>query len=236
VVDRARVFGERPEAVERIAPGFFPAPFEREHVARYKWACRWIAGRVVLDVACGTGYGAAILRAAGARRVVSLDVSRDALRFGASRYALLPVGSDAHQLPVRTASCDAVVSLETIEHLRDPGAFAKELCRILRPGGELLLSTPNARRSLGTNPYHLNELALDELRLLLSRTGFRIRGIWGQHWGLPPGVWHKIKGLRRVLYEIERINTVTSWIGPGLRPRYWCLRTVKVERSRGESD
>jgi SAM-dependent methyltransferase len=230
LVDRARVFGERPQGVERIAPGFFDAAFEGEHLARYKWASRWIRNRIVLDVACGTGYGARILREAGARRVVSLDVSRDALRFGISRYAPLPVCSDAHRLPLRTASCEAVVSLETIEHLWDPVAFANELSRILRPGGELLLSTPNGARSLGTNPYHLHEMTLDQLRALLKETGFRLRGIWGQHWALPPGVWYKIKGLRRMLYEIEQMSTVTAWILAGLKPVYWCLRAVRVRR------
>jgi SAM-dependent methyltransferase len=227
-VHRARVFGEREGAVERIAPGFFPPPFEVEHVARYEWASRWVRDRLVVDVACGTGYGASILRAAGARSVLSLDVSRDALGFGLSRYSLLPVCSDAHELPLGTNSYETVVSLETIEHLDDPVAFARELWRVLRPRGEVMLSTPNAARSDGSNPYHLHEMNIDQLRALLQETGFRLRGIWGQHWGLSPGVWHKIKGLRRLLYEIERVATVTVWIHAGLKPRYWCVRAVKI--------
>ncbi len=227
-VDRARVFGERPEAVERIAPGFFHAGFEAEHLARYKWASRWVRGRIVLDVACGTGYGAFVLRPAGAAKIVSLDVSRDALQFGCGRYQIVPVCSDAQRLPVGTATCEAAVSLETIEHLADPVAFGKELRRVLRPGGELLLSTPNAARSLGTNPYHLHEMTLDELRGLLTETGFHLKGIWGQHWGLRRGIFHRIKGVRRILYEIERLAMVARWIRTGLRPLYWCVRAVRV--------
>jgi 2-polyprenyl-3-methyl-5-hydroxy-6-metoxy-1,4-benzoquinol methylase len=227
-VDRARVFGERGGAVERIAPGFFPPPFEAEHVARYKWASRWVRDRLVVDVACGTGYGASILRAGGARRVLSLDVSRDALRFGLSRYGLLAACSDAYQLPLGAATCEAVVSLETIEHLDDPATFARELWRVLRPQGELLLSTPNAARSRGSNPYHLQEMNIYDLRGLLKETGFRVEKTWGQHWGLHPGAWHKVKGIRRILYEIERMAAVRAWFPGGLKPIYWCLRATKV--------
>ncbi len=228
MVDRARVFGERPEAVERIAPGFFQPSFEAEHLARYRWASRWVRDRLVLDVACGTGYGASILRAAGARGVVSLDVSRHALRFGFSRYNIIPICGDAHRLPLGTATCETVVSFETIEHLGDPVAFGKELWRVLRPQGELLLSTPNAGRSCGSNPYHVHEMSIDELRGLLKETGFRLKRVWGQNWGLRPGVWHKIKGVRRILYEIERVPAVTVWIRTGLKPMHWCLRAVRL--------
>ena len=227
IIDRVRVFGERPEAVERIAPEYFDSWFVAEHLARYKWASRSVRGRVVLDVACGTGYGASILIAAGAGKVVSLDVSRDALRFGYSRYSMLATCCDAQALPVGTGSCDTVVSLETIEHLSDPAEFARELNRVLRPGGEVFLSTPNAVRSPGTNPYHLNEMTLDELRGLLQGSGFRVTGVWGQHWELPPGVWHKIRGLRAVLYKIERLPIVTSLALTGMRPFYWCIRAAR---------
>ena len=227
-VDRARVFGERPDAVERMAPGYFDPAFEAESLARYRWASRWVRDRVVLDVACGTGYGASILRGAGARIVVSVDLSRDALRFGRPRYGLAPVCSDAHQLPVAPEACDTVVSLETIEHLPDVVAFVGELQRVLRPRGELLLSTPNAGRSSGKNPYHVHEMTLRELRSVLENAGFQVTGTWGQHWGLPLGVWHRIKGVRRMLWEIERVAAVTRWIRAGLMPLYWCVHAVRA--------
>lgn len=226
-IDRARVFGERPEAVERIAPDFFDSWFVAEHVARYKWASQWVRGRLVLDVACGTGYGASILRAAGAEMVISLDVSRDALQFGCSRYSIIPTCCDAQCLPLNTSSCDAVVSLETIEHLPDPIAFVRELKRVLRGGGELLITTPNAVRSPGTNPYHLTEMTIDELRGILDSEGFHVTGIWGQHWKLPPGIWHRIKGLRALLYRIEQLPMVTTLARIGMAPYYWCIRATK---------
>ena len=227
-IDRVRVFGERSEAVERIAPGFFDRSFESEHLARYKWSSRWVDGRVVVDVACGTGYGAAILRGAGARGVVSLDVSRDALRFGFKRYSMVAVCCDAQSLPLGTGTSEVVVSLETIEHLANPIAFIKEIRRILRAGGELLLSTPNSSRSSRRNPYHINEMTLEELRNVLVEGGFRERGIWGQHWQAGSRVWPRIKGVRRILVEIERRNAVVNWIRLGLKPAYWCIRAVRA--------
>src|SRR5512143_2109670 len=90
-LNRAAIFGERHGAVERIAPGFCEPALEADHMARYRWAAQWVRGCIVLDAASGTGYGAEILRAAGARAVVSVDRSRLALRFGSRRYDLRPV-------------------------------------------------------------------------------------------------------------------------------------------------
>lgn len=225
-VDRGRVFGERPEAVERIAPGFFRPDMEAEHLARYRWASRWVRGRVVLDVACGTGYGAPLLRAAGARNVLSLDVSADALEFGKPRYDLQAVRADAHCIPVATASMDAVVSLETIEHLSDPLGFISEVVRMLNSGGDLLVSTPNAARSAGTNPYHLHEQTLDEIQGMIEGAGLGVTGVWGQHWGPTKSWWPSVKGIRRILHEIERAAAVLRLV-PGFKPQYWCVRATK---------
>lgn len=231
-VDRAVVFGERPEAVERIAPGFFSSGLEVQHLARYEWAARWVKDRVVLDIACGTGYGAVILREAGARLVVSVDLSHEALRFGLPRYALLPMRADAHVLPLRSAFLDTVVSIETLEHLADPLGFAKELSRLLRAGGELLLSTPNAIRSDGGNPYHLREFTLDELRSLLGEAGFSVETAWGQHWRLPYAICRKVRAVRRLAWEFERRPRVMSWAPRGSQPLYWCVRASKVRQAR----
>lgn len=223
-VNRSRVFGERSEAVERIAPGFFWPEIEQEHLARYRWAAGWVLGRRVLDVACGTGYGAQVLRAAGARSVASIDLSREALKFGSQRYGLGAACADAHQLPIASASFDVVVSLETIEHLQAPHEFVREVRRVLSRGGDLLISTPNKTRSTGRNPYHLREMSQGDLLDLLEGADLQIRGVWGQHWGLSQGVWHKMRGVRRILYELGRRVTVTRWALPGFSPLYWCVR------------
>jgi len=227
-VDRVRVFGETAVAAERIAPGFFGQSLEAEHLARYRWAARCVNELRVLDAACGTGYGAEILRSKGARSVVSVDISAEALAFGLARYKLRAIGADAQSLPFTRQSFDAVVSLETIEHLRDPSEFLRSLAQVLRPGGTLLLSTPNADRSDGCNPHHLKELSLVELLGLARAAGFSAVSVRGQHWKLR-GFSDHVRGFRRISWEIERrpgVWHLPSWIA---RPVYWCVRFERAK-------
>lgn len=220
------VFGETARAVERIAPGFFPAGFEQEHLARYAWAARWVRGKSVLDVACGTGYGSAVLLRAGARLAVAVELSAPALAFAAGTYAGPKyVRADAQKIPLKNASFDVVVSLETIEHLADPIGFLRGARALLREGGLLVLSMPNKSQTDGSNPYHLHEMTLPELLECLERTSFGGTRLWGQHWRPPrQSRFWRMKGLGRLAYEIERSPRV--WTVPrslGFEPLYWCI-------------
>jgi SAM-dependent methyltransferase len=155
-----------------------------EHRARYRFACQLISsGSRVLDVACGAGLGLEMLLRTGARPVgVDLDPAALAdARLTAPRATL--VRADAARLPLSDQAIDVVVSFETIEHVADPAALAAELRRILRPGGCLVLSTPNrdfgapARHS--SNPFHVREFSGDELRDLLLGAFDRVQ-LYGQ--------------------------------------------------------
>jgi SAM-dependent methyltransferase len=225
MVDRARVFGEKGTAVERIAPGFFPnlVDVEAEHIARYRWAAKRVRDAMVLDVACGTGYGAGLLRHGGAQCVVSLEYSLDALRFGQNRYALHAIRADAHLLPLRGNTYDVVACFETIEHLPRPEEFLTEVRRILRPDGTLLISTPNARRTNGGNPYHVREYTLEELTGLLRRARLRVESTYGQRWRLAGRAFERVRGLRRLAWEVERRSFVTRFPSAFAEPLYWCL-------------
>jgi SAM-dependent methyltransferase len=227
-VDRVRVFGEQAGAIERIAPGFFPDALEAEHLARYCWAARWAAGQTVLDVACGTGYGAGILKRAGARSVLSVDISADALAFGRRWYGIVALRADAHRLPIISSSIQLVVSFETLEHLHDPAAFLREVRRVLVPGAALFLSTPNATRSAGVNPYHAREFTVDELLALLGETGFHIRAVAGQRWAFRRPAFRTVPGLRRLTWMLERRSSVVPrFLGTG-EPLLWCVRARRV--------
>src|SRR5207302_7098314 len=92
------------DALERLVPGDGERGLEVQHRARYQWACRHVRGRSVLDVATGTGYGAAMLRRAGARTVYALDSSLAALQFSRRQYDVLALRADAHQLPIAALS------------------------------------------------------------------------------------------------------------------------------------
>jgi SAM-dependent methyltransferase len=151
--------GDAPAAdySERMVPESAHARTFWEHVARYRFARRFVAGRSVLDVACGEGYGAAGLRKAGAASVVGVDASSGACEHASRKYGLDARVGDAAALPLPDGSVDVVVSFETIEHVADPAAFVRECARVLVPEGQLIVSTPNRPVYTGEaegNPFH----------------------------------------------------------------------------------
>ena len=120
---------------ERLDPDDAVEASLQEHLARYRFARDHVRGRV-LDVACGAGYGTALLGAVGA------DLSLPTLRAARKRYPARYVAADALRLPFARAF-DAVVSFETIEHVPDAASFVAECARVLRPEGVFIVSTPN---------------------------------------------------------------------------------------------
>jgi SAM-dependent methyltransferase len=135
------------------------------HTASYRFAEPYTKGREVLDYGCGSGYGSAAI-AAEATRVVGVDVSEEAVEharanFSAPRLEFAPIEAD-RPLPFPDGSFDTVLSFQVIEHVRDPAAYLSEIRRVLRPGGHLVLTTPERRtRLLPTqrpwNRWHLTE-------------------------------------------------------------------------------
>ena len=103
------------------------------------------APAVVLDVGCGDGSAAAVAaRVLDGHRIVGVDWSQDALRRAARRLPQVVRGElSGGGLPFASGSADAVLFSEVVEHLVDPDGALDELRRVLRPGGHLMLSTPN---------------------------------------------------------------------------------------------
>jgi SAM-dependent methyltransferase len=142
-----------------------------EHRSRYRFAARLVRpGMRVLDVACGAGFGLEMLVAAGACPL-GVDLQAAALaeaRQAAPRARL--VRADATRLPLPNHAIDLAVSFETIEHVPDAAALVRELRRVVRPEGRLVLSTPNRAfraQTNGMNPFHVREFTGAELRELL---------------------------------------------------------------------
>lgn len=159
---------------ERLVPDDAVEASLQEHLARYRFARARVRGRV-LDVACGTGYGTALLGAVGA------DLSLAALRYAARRHPAPYVAGDALRLPFGRAF-DAVVSFETVEHVDDPERFVAECARVLRPGGTFIVSTPNRelwspRSAKPVHKPHRREFNRKEFLALLR--GFRVE-LFGQ--------------------------------------------------------
>lgn len=147
---------------------------EAEHYHRYLLALGFCQGRDVLDVATGEGYGAAML-AQRARAVCACDVAAEAIaRAGVTfrRPNLRFVVGEAGALPMPDASVDVVTCFEALEHFAEQARFLDEVRRVLRPGGVLLVSTPDreiySQPGAAPNPYHVRELTRQEFRDLLG--------------------------------------------------------------------
>ena len=142
--------------LERFVPGM-EGPIWYEHWHRYHFAARFAAGKVAADVACGEGYGTALL-ARHARSVTGIDASEEAVALARRRYGaaanLEYKQGRCEQLPLGDASLDLLVSFETLEHLDDPRAFIAEAARVVRPGGLFMVSTPNKAVYTDATGYH----------------------------------------------------------------------------------
>jgi SAM-dependent methyltransferase len=186
---------------ERFVPGI-EGEIVYEHVHRYAFARRYAAGKRVLDVACGEGYGSAIL-AAGAASVTGVDIDAATVAHARATYAsranLSFVEGSAAKLPLADASVDLVVSFETIEHLDAPDQpkMLAEFARVLAPDGALVLSAPNRpeySESRGyVNPYHRHEHDRAELERLLD-AHFPARRWYAQRVWLGSTLWREEGG------------------------------------------
>jgi ubiquinone/menaquinone biosynthesis C-methylase UbiE len=160
------------DSVERFDPQTMSGGLlEAEHKARYWWAARAVGGKKVLDAGCGVGYGARILAAGGARTVVGVDRSDeaiDAARRSSPDGAVEFRVADLSKLPFDDGTFDVAVCFEVIEHIDDRKGVLAELKRILDRDGLLIVSSPNRKVYLPGNPHHVHEYEPEELRKELS--------------------------------------------------------------------
>jgi SAM-dependent methyltransferase len=142
----------------------------------------------VLEVGCGEGYGTALL-ATTAARVVGVDYDALTVAHARCTYPTADfVRGNLAALPVRSESVDVLATLQVIEHVWNHPEFVRECRRVLRPGGRLLVTTPNRLtfspgRDEPVNPFHTVEFTASELVELLVRCGFEIDEVAGLHAG-----------------------------------------------------
>jgi hypothetical protein len=147
----------------------------RRHLVVYEWIAAQVAGMRVIDMACGEGYGSDVL-AASAASVVGVDANPQAHEHARLRYRRANLRFARELVDAFSEQADAVVFLQTIEHLQDPGAvlehFRSLLASAAQGGGTVFVSTPNVLTlapkgaSRSDNPWHVHEYRAEEFERL----------------------------------------------------------------------
>jgi SAM-dependent methyltransferase len=211
----------------------------RRHLAVYEWIGARVLGGRVIDMACGEGYGAAVL-ARGAASVLGVEANPEAFEHARARYTTdnLRFERGLVETHGEAGAFDAVVFLQTIEHVVDPKAVLRHLRSLLAPGGAVYVSTPNlltiappgAEKS--DNPWHIREYRAHEFDAL-CRTAFRHVELLGLHHARRLA-WHAL-ALRAGWDTVHRGLGITDWFydrfTPSITARDFALRPDGLDRA-----
>jgi ubiquinone/menaquinone biosynthesis C-methylase UbiE len=133
----------------------------------YEYVAPLIKGKIVLDVGCGLAYGTALM-AQSAASIIGVDYDQSVVDENSRRYADIKNLSfqrvTVPPLPFPDESFEAVTTFQFIEHIHPRKEFMKECIRVLKPGGRLYVTTPNIKRSLARNPFHIHEYTFEEMK------------------------------------------------------------------------
>ena len=154
--------------------------FQR-HMIAYKEASRLISG-TVLEIGCGEGYGISEL-VKFSKKYIGVDkfdtfISEEIKKNNDIVFHKMEIPP---LLNIEANSIDFVVTFQVIEHIQDDHYFLKEIFRVLKPGGKLLLTTPNKLMSLSRNPWHIREYTPFEMKDILSKyfAKTQVNGVYG---------------------------------------------------------
>ncbi len=145
-----------------------------KHLHRYAIASQYIKDKIILDIASGEGYGSNLMSMKAAF-VYGVDIDADTIKDAQQKYSkknIKFIEGSTSSIPLETNSVDVVVSFETLEHHNEHDEMFKEIKRVLRKDGTLIISTPDKHyysdmRSYN-NPYHIKELYKNEFVDLVS--------------------------------------------------------------------
>jgi SAM-dependent methyltransferase len=166
---------------ERVIPGKVDEALWYEHMARYIFAADFVINKSVLDAGCGSGYGANFLACQGAKYVLGVDISPEAIAYAREHYHrdnLEYQVMDVTNLELDDKTFDVVVAFEVIEHLQNQEKFLAEIARVLRDDGLFIISTPNReiyRLGLEPNPFHTKEFNFEEFYKILKKYFYNVK-------------------------------------------------------------
>ncbi len=143
------------------------------HVERYWFACQHLLPGMVLDIACGTGYGTFLMAEGSNNFCVGVDISEEAIQYANEKFVhgetaficedILKYSNDELFMNI--------VSLETLEHVKDSEKVIEHLWGLLLPGGRMIVSAP-ITPSVDANPFHVHDFTARSFRKLFKRWGF----------------------------------------------------------------
>jgi len=233
---------------ERTLPGI---PDERywfeRHVVAYLGAAEQVRATsvgTVLDAGCGEGYGLALLRQAGAQRVVGVDLDTSVVDHIRATYVATDPAIEAHAaelsaLPLQDGEVELTVSFQVIEHLYDVPAYLASLRRVTAPGGQVWIATPNRLTftpgsDVPVNLFHVREFTAEELRAELAAAGLEVLRLVGVHHG--PRLRALEAQLGEPLTDAITANDPADWSEP-LRSAVHATRADDFEvRAEGLDD
>jgi len=199
-----------------------------EHWHRYSFIAEIVKDKKVCDIACGEGYGSALL-AKRASKVVGVDVDKATIQHANETYGDLEsvefIVADATGTPFEEDSFDVIVSFETLEHLSEHQQLIREFKRILKADGVLIISTPDKLVYSGDkehNEYHVKELSMLEFKNLMN-SEFKYNVLYGQKLQLS-SVIEKFKSDKhdqdKLSFVVEEADNELNKIGPNSLAKY----------------
>lgn len=136
-----------------------------DHMSRYMFLNGIIRNKILLDAGCGAGYGAHFLTTHGAKSVTAMDISMEAVAYARRNYpadGLHYIRADIRAMPLSGSSFDCVAAFEILEHIAEHPEFLEEIKRVLKPGGYLVVSTPDIETYRSPNAFHRKELTTSQ--------------------------------------------------------------------------
>ena len=155
-----------------------------EHAVRYIATQNITSNKIVVDIACGSGYGTSLL-AKKAKKVYGVDIDKKTIQYATKNYGADNIEflvGDGEKIPIDDGMADIVVTFETIEHIKNYKKFIKEIKRILKPDGLMIISTPNDLEFAEGNHYHLHEFKYNELIKLIKKDFKNIQPYFQATW------------------------------------------------------
>lgn len=197
---------------ERWVKGFLHSDTEIHHLNRYNFVVPFVKDKLVLDIACGCGYGSFLLANEGkANLVVGVDLDEESIRYGNFRYRSDRVNRivfDATKFEYKN-KFDSIICFETIEHISDFELLINNLHNLLENDGELYISTPINKETTRvlSNPYHVIEWSFHDFHKLFIEK-FTIENIYIQDIVIDKNLHSKTKLISRLKNRFFRIFNI----------------------------